>query len=75
MLSEAVYKAGILTYTLKDIDTSEFVDNLYVSLFMINDIDTSLISIFVPEVWEYPASPFVVRDTNGEVQEEISFPC
>lgn len=41
-------------------------------LFLVNDLDTNLISIFVPEIWNYEFSEFVKLDSTGK---KISNPC
>lgn len=44
-------------------------------LLLSNSIDTNLISIFIPEIWNAKESEFVDRDENGKVSTNSTFPC
>ena len=56
----------------QEINDEDFSDNYYLRLFLVNDLDTNLISIFVPEIWNYEFSEFVKLDSTGK---KISNPC
>ena len=46
-----LYDANLLKYHLKEIRSEDIVNDVFLRLFLINDIDTNLISIFVPEIY------------------------
>ena len=69
------FDAGLLEFTLKSIDAKLIEDNFFLRIFLVNDIDTNLISIFVPELWEYENNEFVTRGPNGEIIKEQVLPC
>ena len=50
------------------------MNDVFLRLFLINDIDTNLISIFVPEIYNQE-SQFVVLDDDGKIRKEKTFPC
>ena len=70
-----MFESGILDYTLNQINSDLIQGDFYLQLFLINDIDTNLISIFVPEIWDYPQSQFVTRDKNGHMEMNNPSPC
>jgi hypothetical protein len=60
-----------LEYKLDKIDTEDIIDDYYVRIFLVNDLDTNLISIFLPEI-EQPSFGFVKYDDRGKI---IPAPC
>ena len=70
-----IFSAGLLEYKLKQINTDYLSNDFLLRLFLINDIDTNLISIFLPEIWDFQQSQFAVRDDNGNVIKDIVYPC
>lgn len=62
---KCLFDAGLLEFTLRQINSELIADNFFLRIFLINDIDTNLISIFVPELWEHQNSEFVARDKLG----------
>jgi hypothetical protein len=71
---EFIFQLGLLKYRIVDISSSD-IDDYYLKLFLINSLDTNLISIFIPEIWQYSKSEFVDRDSNGKVLTNSTFPC
>lgn len=68
---EVVYNAGLLDVTIKSINTLDLQLDYYASIFLINDIDTNLISVFVPEIYA-DGSNFLDRDRRGIIK---PYPC
>ena len=69
---DAIFKSGLMEYTLKYIDTDAIINDYYLRIFMVNDIDTNFISVFIPEIYDNPNSNFIDRDEDGKL---ISKPC
>lgn len=71
----SLYDADILKYHLKQINTDDIVNDVFLRLFLINNIDTNFISIFVPEILDNFESPFVERDARGRKRKDKTYPC
>ena len=55
--------------------SNEIIEDYYLKLLFSDQINTNLISIFIPEIWR-SGSEFVERDlVTGKVQTNSSFPC
>ena len=67
-----LYEGNLLSTIIQKIDEQDLSDNYYLRLFLVNDLDTNLISIFVPEIWNYEFSEFVSEDSTGK---KITYPC
>ena len=55
-----------MEYKIDNITPQDIEDDYYLKLFLINNLDTNLISIFIPEIWKDP-SEFVLKDSNGKI--------
>ena len=48
---KTVFDAKLLEYNLIHIDTETLVDDYYLKIFLVNDIDTNFIQVFIPEIY------------------------
>ena len=71
---ETIFNAGLLELKLDKI-YDDVAQDPYIRLFLVNELDTNLISIFVPEIWDNANSKFVERDKGGKIRKDVSFPC
>ena len=75
LVLRSLFDANMLKYHLKQINTEDIVNDVFLRLFLINDIDTNFISIFVPEILENVESPYVERDARGRKRRDKTYPC
>jgi hypothetical protein len=74
-LLRTFFNAKLMKYTLKSIDTETLVNDYYLKIFLVNDIDTDFIQVFIPEIYR-SNSNFVSYDENGRIKSrpcEVSF--
>lgn len=51
-LMSTLYEVGLIEYTIKQMPTQDIVQDYYLRLFLVDNIDTNLISVFIPEILE-----------------------
>ena len=69
-LMSTLYEVGLIEYTIKKMPTQDIVKDYYLRLFLVDNIDTNLISVFIPEILNSPQ--FVKRDARGKL---VPLPC
>lgn len=64
-----------MQYRITEVSTDN-IEDYYLKLLFSDQINTNLISIFIPEIWQYQASEFVDRDpTTNKILTDSTFPC
>lgn len=67
---KAIFDAGLLFYKLETLQNFK-IDDYYLRILLVNDIDTNFISVFIPEIYKN-GSNFVTYDSRGVI---IPKPC
>lgn len=66
----------MLQFVIDEVVTESNEDEDFVlSLLTGGSLDTNLISIFIPEIWDFEESPFVVREPSGMVNMDEIYAC
>lgn len=69
-LSKTLFDSNILEYNIKTINTENLVDDYYLRILLVNNIDTNFIQIFIPEIYNNNSNFVSYKD--GQL---VSKPC
>ena len=73
-LFQFIFNLNLLQYRITEV-SNDIIDDYYLKLLFSDQINTNLISIFIPEIWQSGSEFADVDPITGKVQTNSSFPC